>query len=118
MINATDSVNVANVQGTSNIVKSEDKTSLVAPFAPIGTGIPNTFRTEHGYYIRLPQQNIGGPKVTIQQIAPNQYLVVTKATVYNSKPQYELYSEAELVKKYGGQKLPILGPIISPPIKA
>ena len=118
MINATDSVNVANVQGTANIVNPEQKVSLIAPFAPIGTGIPGTFRTEHGYYIRLPQQNIGGPKVTIQRIAPDQYLVVTKATVYNSKPQYELYSEAELVKKFNGQRVPVLGPVMPPLIKA
>ena len=100
MINATDSVNVANVQGTNNLVNPEQqKTGLVIQFPPTGLGLPGVFTTEHGHRILLPPQNIGGDKVTINRIGPNQYLVVTQKPVYNAKRKYEIYKEEELVAK-------------------
>ena len=107
MINATDSINVANVQGTNNLVNPEQqKTGSIIQIPPTGFGLPRVFTTEHGHRIVLPPQNIGGDKVTINRIGPNQYLVVTEKPVYNSKPKYEIYTEEELVTKYGAQKQP------------
>lgn len=112
MINATDSVNVANVQGTNNLGNPEQqKTGLISPFPPTpGFGIPIVFTTENGHRIILPPQNIGGEKISINRIGPDQYLVVTERPVYGSKPKYEIYTEEELVAKYGSNKRPQIPP--------
>ena len=64
------------------------------------------FTTENGHRIILPPQNIGGDKISINRIGPDQYLVVTERPVYGSKPKYEIYTEEELVAKYGSNKKP------------
>ena len=106
MINTVESLNsgilVLQLDSQNTSVADQIKT-LCNPFIKAPSTI---IKTEHGYTVIIPPQNIGGEKISINRIGPDQYLVVTERPVYGSKPKYEIYTEEELVAKYGSNKKP------------
>lgn len=78
------------------------------PVRPVGPAImprdPKIILTESGYIVKVPEQKIGGPKVTITKLGLGYYLVTSKATVYGAKTRTEVMTEKELVDKFNGFK--------------
>ena len=66
---------------------------------------PSTIiKTESGYTVIIPPQNLGGPKIEVEQLGGGYYLVSKTPTYYGAQTQKIIMSEKEFIKEFNGFK--------------
>lgn len=88
-----------------NGIKTKKDNKKVSPKKIISNDPYNYFRTKNGYVIKLLNgNNITGASEEIKEQPDGTYLVTTRA-YGGGKPQKEILSEWELVKRFHGEKI-------------
>ena len=101
MINPIESLN------SGSVVLQNEKQSTISEqiqtlYNPIIKATSTIIKTENGYTIILPPQNIGGPKVEIEKLGGGYYMVLKTPVYYGATTEKIIMSEKELVKAFNG----------------
>lgn len=104
MINPVESVNSGRVVfGNEN--QNELSERIETMLNPIIRPTSRTIKTESGYTIILPPQNIGGPKIEIEKLGGGYYMVLKTPVYYGAQTEKIIMTEKELVKEFNGFRL-------------
>ena len=101
MINSIESLNSGSIvlQNERQNTISEQIQTLCNPILKAPS---TTVKTESGYTIILPPQNIGGTKVEIEKLGGGYYMVLKTPSYYGAKTEKVIMSEKELIKAFNG----------------
>lgn len=101
MINPIESLNSGSV-----VLQNEQQNSISEQIKtlsnPIIKATSKIIKTENGYTIILPPQNIGGPKVEIEKLGGGYYMVSKTPVYYGAATEKIIMTEKELVKEFNG----------------
>ena len=104
MINTVESLNsgilVLQLDSQNTSVADQIKT-LCNPFIKAPSTI---IKTEHGYTVIIPPQNIGGPQIEVEKLGNGYYLVQKTPPYYGAKTETILMSEKEFIREFNGFK--------------
>jgi hypothetical protein len=101
MINPVESVNSGRlVVGNEN--RNELSERVETMLNPIIRQTSRTIKTESGYTIILPPQNIGGPKIEIEKLGGGYYMVLKTPVYYGAQTEKIIMTEKELIKEFNG----------------
>lgn len=104
MINPVESLNsgilVLQLDAPNTTVADQMKI-LCNPFIKAPSTI---IKTENGYTVIIPPQNIGGPKIEVEKLGGGYYLVQKTPVYYGAKTEKIIMTEEEFVKTFNGVK--------------
>lgn len=104
MFNLVDSVTSGHIvlepESNNTITKR-----IIETYNPIFRPMSNVIKTESGYTVIIPPQNIGGTKVEVEKLGGGQYLVLKTPSYFGARTERIIMTEDELVKEFNGFQL-------------